>query len=109
VDQTFLRFLLEDLNADPNVGDDYGRTPLSLFITAGAMSWRSDDEFGSAVIELLFAHGACADVQFTPDYVHIAGRAKWSIMDHLNDRFHGHSQLPPRMKAIFSSAIQPGC
>ena len=78
-----MRYLLSERGADPNIPDNYGRTPLTLFITSAGHLWSRDDDYGYEVLLLLLEYGANANVLFTPDFVHIAGCAKWTLAHHL--------------------------
>ena len=98
-----LRFLLEDLRADPNAQDLYGRTALSLFISAGSQGWFGDDGFGTRVLNLLFAYGARTDLPFAPRWPHVAGKNRWLLEEHLNDQHHGKPALPEGMRAALLS------
>jgi len=100
-----MKFLLNERGGDPNVPDDYGRTPLILFISRARNSWSENEQFGVDVLSLLFAHGADANVYFTPDVVHVAGCAKWTLAHHLNDRYHGNPPLPPRMRQLLEAKL----
>lgn len=95
-----IKFLLEERNADVNVADDYGRTPLTHFVTGGALGWRGDEQYGCDVLEMLLAHGADANVLFTPDFVGLAGCEKWTLAHFLNNEGFGRSELPLRMRQI---------
>ena len=100
VTKAVIKFLLVDRNADVNVADDYGRTPLTHFITGGVLGWRDDEQFGCEVLELLLAHGADANALFTPDYVDLAGCGKWTLAHFLNKQRLACSELPIRMRQI---------
>lgn len=100
VTKAVIRFLLVERNADVNVADDYGRTPLTHFITGGVLGWRGDEQFGCEVLELLLCHGADANVLFTPDYVDLAGCGKWTLAHMLNKQSPSYSELPLRMRQI---------
>lgn len=84
VTKAVIKFLLVERKANVNVADDYGRTPLTHFITGGVLGWRDDEQFGCDVLELLLEHGADANVLFTPDYVCLAGCNKWTLAHFLN-------------------------
>lgn len=103
VTKAVIEFLLTKRQADPNAADDYGRTPLSVFITSGCMSWRDEPEYGCAILELFFAHGADANVLFTPDFVGGAGCSKWTIAHHVIDKYHGRNALPLAMRQILNA------
>lgn len=105
ITKAVMNFLLDDMHADPNVTDDYGRTPLTLFITLASSAWRNDDIYGNDILLLMLAHGADVNVLFTPDYRHVARCEKWALIHHLNDPVHGHSKLPPMMQRTFESNV----
>ncbi|WP_408601813.1 ankyrin repeat domain-containing protein [Pseudomonas sp. PLMAX] len=100
VTKSVIRYLLVERNADVNVVDDYGRTPLTHFVTGGQLGWRGDEQFGCDVLELLLAHGADANALFTPDFVGLAGCDKWTLAHFLNNEGFGRSELPLRMRQI---------
>lgn len=100
VTKTVIKFLLVERKADVNVADDYGRTPLTHFVTGGVLGWREDEQFGCDVLELLLEHGADANALFTPDFVDIAGSGKWTLAHFLNNEGFGRSELPLRMRQI---------
>jgi hypothetical protein len=100
-----IEFLLSKRDADPNIADDYGRTPLTLFITQGVNTWRSDDQYGADILSLFFAHGADANVYFMPDFVHLAGCKQWTLAHHLNDQYHAGGELPLRMREILEPRL----
>jgi hypothetical protein len=101
------RFLLVERRADPNVPDNYGRTPLTLFVTQGGRFWTEDDDYGCGVVSLLFEHGADANVFFAPNFVDLAGCEKWTLAHHLNDEHHGGSgwPMPLRMRQLLESHL----
>lgn len=100
VTKAVIQFLLVERHADVNVADDYGRTPLTHFITGGAQAWRGDEQYGCEVLEVLLAHGADANALFTPDYVSLAGCEKWTLAHYLNKERFRYSELPLRMRQI---------
>lgn len=103
--RSVMEFLLIERAADPNIADDYGRTPLTMFVTQGTDAWRRDPDFGEAILSLLFAHGADANVYFTPDFVHLAGCEKWTLAHHLNAGHNRMPDLPPGMKALLDQHL----
>ncbi|HEP6431462.1 TPA: hypothetical protein VDB83_005794 [Burkholderia cenocepacia] len=105
VTKTVMEFLLNERGADPNVADDYGRTPLTLFITSATTAWRWDDEYGCEIMSLLFEHDADANVQFVPDFLHIANCNRWTLAHHLSDTYHGATKLPPGMQELLEARI----
>ena len=105
ITKAVMRFLLDDMRADPNVADDYGRTPLTLFITSASSSWRNDDIYGNDILLLMLAHGANVNALFTPDYKHVANCEKWALIHQLNDPVHCHTELPPMMKRTIESNV----
>ncbi|KVV07323.1 hypothetical protein [Burkholderia ubonensis] len=105
VAKTVMGFLLRERGADPNIADDYGRTPLTLFVTSATGAWRGDDEYGCEVLSLLFEHGADANVQFTPDFVHIAQCGRWTLAHHLSDDYHGSTKLPRGMRDMLEARL----
>jgi len=102
-----MEFLLAERQANPNAADDYGRTPLTLFITSGINAWLRDEQYGCEVLSLMFEHGADANVYFTPDFVEMAGCGKWTLAHHLADEFHGRgaSAMPVAMRRILESRM----
>lgn len=105
-----MRYLLAERGADPNVPDNYGRTPLTFFITSAGRLWSSageaDEDYGFRVLSLLFDHGADANVLFTPAFVHLAGCEKWTLAHHLVDDNHGGCwPMPPRMRELLESRL----
>ncbi|MEX3555972.1 MAG: hypothetical protein VB131_05070 [Burkholderia gladioli] len=105
VTKTVMEFLLRERGADPNIADDYGRTPLTLFVTSAKTAWRWDDEYGCEVLSLLFEHGADANVQFAPDFVHIAECDRWTLAHHLRDDYHGATKLPRGMREMLEAKM----
>lgn len=105
VTKAVVEFLLRERRADPNVADDYGRTPLTLFVTSARSAWRNDDAYGCEVLSVLFEHGADANVLFTPDYVHLAQCQKWTLAHHLSDEYHGSTALPSGMREILEARL----
>lgn len=100
VTKAVMEFLLRERGADPNIADDYGRTPLTLFVTSAKSAWRWDDKYGCEVLSLLFEHGADANVQFAPDFMHIAECDRWTLAHHLSDSYHGATKLPSGMREL---------
>ena len=100
VTKDVMEFLLAKRGADPNIADDYGRTPLILFITQGVNAWRNNEQYGVDILSLLFHFGADANMYFTPDFVEMAGCKQWTLAHHLNDPFHGRTELPLKMRKI---------
>lgn len=60
-----MRYLLSERNADPNVKDKNGRTPIVDFIYS-APSWAEDPDFGIDVLKLFLEFGADVNVTFPP-------------------------------------------
>ncbi|TET01581.1 hypothetical protein [Burkholderia cepacia] len=101
-----MRYLLVERGADPNVRDNCGRTPLTLFVTQAGRLWSSNDDYGYDVLSLLFDYGADANVLFTPDFIHIAECENWSLAHHLTDDYHGRGwPMPRRMRELLESRI----
>lgn len=81
VSRLAMRFFLEERGADPNIADEYGRTPLVSFLLS-PISWYDDPNYGVDGLQLLFRHGANANVLFTPDFAGIAGCERWGLIHH---------------------------
>jgi hypothetical protein len=88
------------------VPDNYGRTPLTFFVTQAGRLWSRDDDYGYSVLSLLFDYGANANVLFTPNFVHIAECEKWTLAHHLTDEYHGRGwPMPVRMRELLESRL----
>lgn len=102
-----LGFMLDDLNIDPNLSDDYGRTALTLFVTGSSRHWVDDLPFGLDYLSLLFEYGADANVLFTPPYVGHAGCEQWTLAHQLDHRMHFPIDLPQPIKDLLDLHVNP--
>lgn len=81
VTREVIRFFLEERHCDPNVPDNYGRTPLVQFVKAHYW-WMDNLEHGLGVIRMLLKHGADANALFTPDYPGEVKADQWRLAHH---------------------------
>ena len=103
VSRIAMRFFLEQRGADPNTADEYGRTPLVSFLLS-PISWYDDPSYGVDGLQLLFRHGADANVLFTPDFVGIAECEHWRLVHHCiyAAALWGARTVPPEMMKLLS-------
>lgn len=76
--------------ASPNVADEYGRTALINMVTQSPSALRQDQSSAICLIRAMFEHKADPDVLFTPDYVSMAGCAKWTLAHHMDNVHHNN-------------------
>ena len=107
--QVIMRFLIEDCSANVNVPDIYGRTPLTMFIADGIYAWcphpwypNGSVSYGIEVLDLMFAHGANANVLYTPDYIALSGCKKWRLV-HECEYGRIKPYLPTEIKAVLAA------
>ncbi len=98
-----MRFFLEERGANPNIADEYGRTPLVSFMLS-PRSWHADPGYGVEGLQLLLRHGATANVLFTPEFVGIAGCERWRLIHHCTyaSALWGAHKVPPEMMETLS-------
>lgn len=111
--EKIIKFLVNNCGADVNAPDDYGRTPLTLFMAHGTAAWSdhpyyagSDPAFGVNTLKFFLDKGGNLDVLYTPDFISKAGCEKWRLIHECTYGIIKEYLTSPMLK-ILSSAWNP--